>query len=68
MRLVEEARTAWRWFSVQALAVIAVIPLVWEQLPPEAHALIPEAWRPWAITGVALAGIVGRLVKQGQDR
>ena len=30
--------------------------------------LIPEAWRPWAITGVALTGIVGRLVKQGQDQ
>lgn len=68
MKMVSDVRRAWRWFSVQVLAVLAVVPIVWEQLPPETHALLPEAWRPWAITGVAVAGIVGRLVDQGSAK
>ena len=65
MQLVQDARRAWRWFSVQVLTLLAVLPLIWEQMPPETHALVPETWRPWIITGLALIGIGGRLVKQG---
>lgn len=64
MRLVDNARNAWRWFSVQALAALGVIPVVWYALPPESQDLIPEAVRPWVLTAVALAGLSGRLVKQ----
>ena len=65
MKLVDDAKQAWRWFSVWALGVLAALPLVWAELPPETHALIPDAVRPWIITAVALAGIAGRLVRQG---
>lgn len=67
MRLVEDARRAWRWFSVQALAILALIPVIWAELPPESQALLPEAWRPWALTLVAVAGIAGRLIRQRPD-
>lgn len=65
MKLVDDAKQAWRWFSMWALGVLAALPLVWAELPPETHALIPDAVRPWIITAVALAGIAGRLVRQG---
>lgn len=65
MRIVPEARKAWKWFSVQVLTVIAALPIVWEQLPPEAHDLVPAAYQPWVISGLALVGIIGRLIKQG---
>jgi hypothetical protein len=64
MRLVDNARNAWKWFSVQALAALGVIPVVWYALPPEAQEIVPEHLRPWALTIVALAGLSGRLVKQ----
>lgn len=65
MKLVDNARQSWRWFSMQVLAFIGLLPLVWEMLPPESQALVPEAWRPIVITVLALIGIGGRLVKQG---
>lgn len=67
MKLVNDARRAWQWFSVQALAVLALVPVIWAELPVEAQALVPAEWRPWVLAGVAMAGLVGRLIKQGQD-
>jgi hypothetical protein len=65
MRLVDNAKQAWKWFSVQALAAVALIPLVWQELPYEAQAIVPAEWRPWALAAVAVSGLVGRLVDQG---
>lgn len=65
MKLISGWRRSWRLFSVQALAALALIPLLWEQCPPEVQAVIPEGWRPWVIFLVALGGIAGRLVDQG---
>ena len=64
MKIVDDARRAWRWFSVQALAVLAVVPLIWSELPPEVQALVPGEWKPWVLAAVAVAGILGRLVDQ----
>lgn len=72
MKLIPEWRRSWRMFSVQALAVIATAPLVWAELPDETKALVtalvPPEWLPYITTGVALAGIAGRLIKQEQVR
>ena len=65
MKLVIEASRAWRWFSVQALGALAVLPLVWQTFPPELQAWIPPEWRPYILAGVAIGGIVGRLIDQG---
>lgn len=64
MQFVDDVRRAWRWFSVQAMTFLALLPIVWEQLPPETQDLVPPAYRPWAITIVAVAGILGRTIKQ----
>ena len=67
MKLVKDARKAWRWFSVQALAALAILPVVWVQLPPDVQAMMPDAWRPWVMVALAVGGIAGRLIKQGDD-
>lgn len=66
MRLVRNWREAWKWHSAQILALIAVLPAIWAELPLEIKALIPEAWLPWVLAGVALAGVIGRLRDQSK--
>jgi len=57
-------RTMWRYYSVQALALCAAIPLIWQELPPEVLALLPAEWMPWIVAAVAVAGIIGRRIPQ----
>lgn len=64
MKLIEEWKQCWRWFSVHALALAGAIPVVWAELPDDMKASIPASAMA-TITGiVALCGIVGRVVKQ----
>lgn len=67
MRLVRNARQAWRWHSTQALAILGVVPLVWLELPDDLKSYIPEEWRPWIMVAVAVGGIVGRVRLQGGE-
>lgn len=65
MKLVPNTRQSWRWFSVQIMALVAVLPLVWAELPADLKSYIPPDWRPFLVTGLALAAIIGRMVDQG---
>lgn len=64
MRLVQDWKDAWKWHSAQALAALALLPIVWMELPPDVKAFIPEAWQPWIVMGLAFGGLVGRLRDQ----
>lgn len=66
MSLVKDWRLAWRWFSIQALALIALLPMVWSTLPPQVTGWVPEEWRPWIVVVIAIGGIAGRLVDQNK--
>ena len=67
MRLVKNAKSAWRWYSVQAMGWAAALQGAWLMLPPDMAATVP-AWLVQAMTAVLLvSGIVGRLVDQGDD-
>jgi hypothetical protein len=64
MKFVENWKESWKWFSVQALVIIAMLPLVWTALPSDAKALLPDGWEPWVLFALAISGIVGRLIDQ----
>lgn len=64
MKLIPNWRDAWRWFSVQALAILAAEPLVWAQLPADVKAMLPPDWRTIFFVTIAFGGILGRLVDQ----
>jgi hypothetical protein len=64
MKPVADWRNAWKFYSVQAFVAIAALQAAWETLPPEAMSVIPETWRGYVTLGLALAGLVGRLIPQ----
>lgn len=74
MRLVDNAKHAWKWFSVQALAFLTFlssllvfvpfIPVVWAEIPDDIKAMIPDTWLKYVVLVVSLAGLIGRLVPQ----
>lgn len=64
MKLVDDWKNAWKWVSVHAFLVLAALPLVWLQLPQDVKNMLPEAWRPWVLTAIAIGGILGRIKDQ----
>jgi multisubunit Na+/H+ antiporter MnhB subunit len=49
---------------VQAFVAIGVLQAAWETLPPDALTVIPIDWRGYITLGLAIAGLVGRLIAQ----
>lgn len=66
MKLIPDWRNAWKWFSVQALAILIALPVLWMGLPADVKAMVPEAWKPWIMVAIAVAGFAGRLVDQNK--
>lgn len=65
MKLVPNAGKAWRWFSVQAMAVSIAIQGAWQALPPDLATRLPEWAGDAASMAILALGIIGRLVDQG---
>lgn len=64
MRINPNWRETLRHNSTRALAAIAVLPVVWMELPPDIKDMLPPEWRPWIFIGLGAAGIVGKVTLQ----
>lgn len=64
MKLIPEAKRAWRMFSVQAQAIALAVLGAWQAMPQVMQDKVPPA----VVFGVAMvllvAGIAGRLIQQ----
>lgn len=67
MKLIPEWKRAYRWFSVQAMALSLALLGAWEVLPADLKEALPEAYTRGAAIVLLLAGLAGRLVKQGKE-
>jgi hypothetical protein len=67
MRLVAEWRSAWRWFSLQAMALTAAIQAAWATIPDDLKQHFPARLVTAVSIGLLLLGIGGRLVQQKRD-
>jgi len=64
MKLVDEAKSAWRWFSMQAMALVVVVQAAWAGIPDDLKQHFPT-WMVTALSiGLLVFGIGGRLVRQ----
>lgn len=64
MRLVAEWKRAWRWFSVQAMALAMALQGAWASLPDDMRARLPGGIVAAFTIALLLLGIGGRLVRQ----
>lgn len=64
MKFVEDAKSAWRWFSVQAMTAAAALQGGWLMLPEDLRASVPDNAVKAVTVAILALGIIGRLVKQ----
>ena len=64
MRLVKDARKAWRWFSVQAMALQGAAAGAWLVVPDDMRAAVPAEWLAACAVVLTVLGVAGRLVAQ----
>lgn len=64
MKLVDDWKQAWRWFSVNCMVIAASIQGTWVYIPDDLRAMAP-AWLASGATITLLAlGVAGRLIYQ----
>lgn len=64
MKLVPEARRAWRWFSVQAMTLAGSLQGAWLAVPDDLRSNVPGMLVHVVTIVLLVAGIAGRLVQQ----
>jgi hypothetical protein len=65
MKLVQNARRAYRWFSMQAMALSLGGAAAWLAVPQELRDAVPDIWLGIGAVVLATLGMIGRLVDQG---
>lgn len=63
VELVDDWKDSWKFLSVQLAAALALLDTAYEYLPA-VQTYLPEGWVKW----IALATIVGRVIKQNGER
>ena len=64
MKFVENAKQAWRWFSVQAMVLAGALQGAWMYVPDDLRASIPPGLVQGITIALLAAGVAGRLVQQ----
>ena len=67
MKLVHNARKAYRWLSMQAMALSLAGAASWLAVPQEMRDAVPDLWLGLGAGTLAVLGMIGRLVDQGSD-
>lgn len=64
MKLIDEAKHAWKMLSVQAMAAAGALQGAWAVIPDDMKAVIDHRIVSGATITLLVLGILGRLVKQ----
>jgi hypothetical protein len=71
MKLVDDAGKAGKWFSMWAMGLSSAFLASWALIPEDLKSYltgsIPPQYISLAVAGVLVLGMVGRLVKQGEQ-
>ena len=64
MKLVENAKQAWKWFSMQAMGWAVAVQSAWELAPADMKLTFTSTQVYMITVTLLVLGIVGRIVKQ----
>ena len=64
MKLVDNWRNCWRWFSTQAMVGAGAVQGAWLFVPDDLRSTIPPQWLQGITIALMVMGVAGRLVKQ----
>ena len=64
MKLIDEWKSAWKMFSVWAMAAAAAIQGAYIAMPDALQQLIPHEWMHYLSLTLMVLGIAGRLIQQ----
>ena len=64
MKLVENWKSAWKWYSVHIMVVIVALPEIWGYFPQEFKESLPTHALTGLTTFLGISAIVARLVSQ----
>ena len=64
IKLVDDARKAWRWLSVQIPALNVAFLATWSVLPAKFQDALPAPWVIGIAVGLIVLGVAGRLIDQ----
>jgi hypothetical protein len=64
MTLVEDAKKAWTWFSVQAMTLAGALQGAWMVIPDDLKASVAPNVVHGVTMALLIAGVAGRLVQQ----
>ncbi len=67
MKLVDDWKCAWKWLSVNCMALAAAIQGTWMSLSDDLREELPRNIIHVATIAILVAGIGGRLIKQDKD-
>jgi hypothetical protein len=64
MKLVDDAKQAWKWFSIQAMTLAGAIQGAWLLIPDDMKTSIPQGIIQWITLLLLILGVAGRVVDQ----
>lgn len=67
MHMVDDWKQAWKWISINCMALAAVIQTTWLSLPDDLREMAPKNIVHWITITLLVLGIAGRLIKQGSN-
>ena len=67
VQLVDEWKSAWKWFSVQSMVLAGSIQGTWLAVPADLKTKVPESWVQGVVISLLVLGTIGRLVKQDKQ-
>jgi len=64
MKLVDNAKSWWKMFSMQAQVINTALLVSWQSLPSTLQTILPVQYLLIIAVGLLILGMVGRMVKQ----